>query len=199
MRQIIIPTTPRFSEKPQGVISLYKWSGNGYAPRVDIFLTADGQKLFVKFEVYERAAAVKYPSDGQPVYNDSAVEFFLKPFDDDPRYLNFEFNAVCAAVLGFGEGKTGRAELIERFKKTLNASVVTESQKWRLCFEIPAEIIGSVYGRRFSFYGRSMTGNFYKCGDQTAYPHFGMLFDVESLTPDFHKPESFGRLKIVKD
>jgi hypothetical protein len=37
-----------------------------------------------------------------------------------------------------------------------------------------------------------MRGNFYKCGDGTALPHYGMFkgyFDVAA--PDYHRPERF--------
>ena len=38
------------------------------------------------------------------------------------------------------------------------------------------------------------TGNFYKCGDETEFPHYGMWSEAVSDTPDFHRPECFGRL-----
>ena len=39
-----------------------------------------------------------------------------------------------------------------------------------------------------------MKGNFYKCGDDTKYPHFGCWNEVVWEEPDFHRPECFGDL-----
>jgi hypothetical protein len=40
----------------------------------------------------------------------------------------------------------------------------------------------------------SLKGNFYKCGDLTAHPHFLSWSPVLTKTPDFHRPEFFGEL-----
>ena len=44
--------------------------------------------------------------------------------------------------------------------------------------------------------GVKLRGNFYKCGDLTRYEHYGMWNPVQSDTPDFHRPESFGELVL---
>jgi hypothetical protein len=44
---------------------------------------------------------------------------------------------------------------------------------------------------------RNITGNFYKCGDETEYPHFGCWNLIASPVPDFHRPEYFGEIVLV--
>ncbi|MDR2090309.1 MAG: hypothetical protein LBP62_01430 [Clostridiales bacterium] len=122
-------------------------------PKVYVFLAYEKEVLRVGFKVRECGAAqseikyekdgepvhkdgaaemflkpfgeIKYRKDGEPVYKDSAVEMFFKPFDGDARYLNFEFNAEGFGILGFGEGKTDRKELIHKYKKDLSVRVVS--------------------------------------------------------------------------
>ena len=41
-----------------------------------------------------------------------------------------------------------------------------------------------------------MRGNFYKCGNLTTNKHYLAWNHVDSETPNFHVPESFGTLMI---
>jgi hypothetical protein len=41
-----------------------------------------------------------------------------------------------------------------------------------------------------------MTGNFYKCGDLTACPHYGMWTPYALPAADFHRPELFGEIEL---
>ena len=40
--------------------------------------------------------------------------------------------------------------------------------------------------------------NFYKCGDETEFPHFGAWKEVAVPEPDFHRPEYFGELTLKR-
>ena len=40
----------------------------------------------------------------------------------------------------------------------------------------------------------SLRGNFYKCGDLTAHPHFLSWNPINTPKPDFHRPDFFGEL-----
>ncbi|HEX9250722.1 MAG TPA: carbohydrate-binding family 9-like protein, partial [Ignavibacteriaceae bacterium] len=42
-------------------------------------------------------------------------------------------------------------------------------------------------------------GNFYKCGDETEFKHYGMWSLIENSTPDFHLPEYFGKIIFGKN
>jgi hypothetical protein len=181
--------------EPTAVIKNYKWA-KGYNPECNVYLSYDAERLYIGFEIFEADAIkkAKYVKDGQPVYKDSAVEFFFKPFIDDARYLNFEFNANCAAILGLGEKKNCRISLIEKYKSRLNARVFSDASKWILDFQIPYKLIGEIYGRSFEPKSQTVKANFYKCGDETESPHYGMVFDINSEYPDFHLPDFFGRL-----
>ncbi|MCK7480493.1 MAG: carbohydrate-binding family 9-like protein [Candidatus Moduliflexus flocculans] len=51
----------------------------------------------------------------------------------------------------------------------------------------------SIYGREIDAGCRS-AANFYKCGDETEFPHYGAWSPVETPAPDFHRPEFFGEI-----
>ena len=62
---------------------------------------------------------------------------------------------------------------------------------------IPAKLFEALYGQPFAFkVGHKMEGNFYKCGDHTASPHWGSWVPMPRL--DFHDPDSFGTFVIVE-
>ena len=60
-----------------------------------------------------------------------------------------------------------------------------------------SELAEALYGQPFAFeVGHKMEGNFYKCGDHTASPHWGSWVPMPRL--DFHDPDSFGTFVITE-
>ncbi|MCF0164164.1 MAG: hypothetical protein HUJ92_02685, partial [Bacteroidales bacterium] len=45
-----------------------------------------------------------------------------------------------------------------------------------------------------SLKGAQMTANFYKCGDDTAVPHFLSWNPIPIEKPSFHRPDHFGKI-----
>ncbi len=64
---------------------------------------------------------------------------------------------------------------------------------WEIAYTVPADWMELWFGVR-PHSGLEMRGNFYKCGDNTRFEHYGMWNPVKSDHPDFHRPESFGKL-----
>ena len=177
-------------------IKKYKWT-DGVKPRVRLFLAHNGASLFVKFQIFEANPAAVYAEDDCPVYKDSAAEFFLKPFSDDSRYINIEINSKGAAVFGIGSGKTARTPITSAYKSFLGISAELFKRYWTVSFAVPFGLLAEIYGRAVTA-ENIMRANFYKCGDETPYPHYGMLFEVDNSFPEFHLPEFFGELRLKK-
>jgi len=58
---------------------------------------------------------------------------------------------------------------------------------WNLTVAIPLDLIGVEYkGEPIELFG-----NFYKCADLTADPHFLSWAPINTPEPDFHRPECF--------
>jgi hypothetical protein len=61
---------------------------------------------------------------------------------------------------------------------------------WTVAMLIPFDLIG-IDSNDLPV---SVRGNFYKCGDLTAHPHFLSWNPIDTPKPDFHRPEFFGEL-----
>jgi hypothetical protein len=138
------------------------------------------------------------------VYKNSCVEFFVNPNSDkDDRYLNFEINAAGTLLLGLGVNRHGRKRfIIENFKELFNikSSVTKENladykgDYWTVEYSIPFTFLEEIYGKLDMTSGHRLEANFYKCGDETKYPHYGCWNKLENKELDFHRSEYFGDL-----
>ena len=63
---------------------------------------------------------------------------------------------------------------------------------WNLTVAIPFDLIG-LDGDNLPDH---IMGNFYKCGAKTSLPHYLSWNPIATDTPDFHRPEFFGRLNL---
>lgn len=187
---------------PRLAIDRYLWLGNGYEPEVEARAGYSDAFLYVRFAVREARVRVRHTELQAPVYKDSCVEMFIDPFPDKGLgYLNFETNAAGALLLGFGPGRHGRRRVrpdeLEGFR--IRGSVPgawdgpVATGAWSVAYRVPQGLFRGLYGDvlRPGIAGRA---NFYKCGDETEVPHYGAWSPPSTAVPDFHRPESFGRL-----
>jgi hypothetical protein len=142
------------------------------------------------------------------VFRDSCVEFFFCPDPfKDKRYFNFEMNAIGTLLLGLGVDRQSRTRLKgeppEQFniKTSLNKKNIDLPVKefwtveyWTVEYTIPFEFIKKYFPKLEFKSKQKMTGNFYKCGDETKFPHYGSWNPIKTPQPDFHRPEFFGEL-----
>lgn len=192
----VLARTHELSRMREGRVEAYPWGGE-YRPEVRFRAGWSDSGLRVWMECREADPLRRVNQPNGRVWCDSCMEFFLAP---GPRaqdgYFNFEMNALGAMLLGFG---VSDAEFVfEDFPRSqlpLRAEVL--SDRWTLDLSVPFALIQ----RRFPGFcpqsGTVMHGNFYKCGDETAQPHFGCRFSIDASQvpePNFHRPEYFGAL-----
>lgn len=183
----------------------YQWLQNDYRPEVVVKACYSDEFIYVKFLVYEKKVTATYLNVGDPVFKDSCVELFINLFPKETEeYFNIELNAIGTIKMGYG---------IKRNRKYLTVSdlkgmkVVTSIKKpvigfhgseyWKLFCAIPINLLEKISNRRFK--GDDAIGNFYKCGDETEFKHYGMWNLVENSAPDFHLPEYFGKFIFDKN
>jgi len=156
-------------------------------------LCRDDQALWVRMEAEEALIRATLTEPLDEVYRDSCLEFFLAPNSADARYLNFEWNPLGNLYLGFGSTRPTRVRQIVGDRKELfrPEPYFTESG-WGIVFCIPYDFIRN-YFPDFEPSGE-MAGNFYKCGDETEFPHYLSWMPMSTDTPDFHRRQDFGRL-----
>lgn len=153
----------------------------------------DGERLYVRMEARERDIRATLTGPLEPVCQDSCLEFFFAPDPADGRYLNFEWNPLGTLFFGFGLGRGSRVrQAPEDAQALLSPRPFTTAQGWGIEFGIPASLI-RLYWPGFTLSGEA-AGNFYKCGDCTATPHYLAWAPLSSDAPDFHRRGDFGKL-----
>ena len=172
-------------------IDVWPWGGD-YRPEARAYLSWDDAGLNALLCANEPTVSRAVTSFGGDVWTDSCLEFFFRPFADDPRYVNIEVNAAGAALIAIGEGREGRRKLEAcppgmEFRASEHAG-----GWWAVAYAVPFALIAELYGRAFRP-GQDMLGNFYCC-DETLHAHFGCWNPIDAPAPDFHRPECFGKL-----
>jgi hypothetical protein len=189
-------------ETPALYIRNFLWVDAGSKPEADVKLCYSSRYLYASFMVYERKIRIQYTGFQDPVYKDSCVEFFIDPFPEKKLgYINIETNAIGAMLIAFGKDRNNRRPISK--KDLAGFQIVTSVRKlingfhgsefWTLKYRLPLKLFKKYYGEKVSS-GLEARANFYKCGDETEFPHYGAWSPIQSSSPDFHRPEFFGRL-----
>ena len=182
-------------------IGTINWKEFDYLPRVLFRIGHTGDEIWLKYYVNENDIRAKESRINGEVYKDSCVEFFIT--HDHESYYNFEFSCIGTVHLAWGPGRQQRKfvdpALIEqiKIKSSLgnqpfdNKSGVFE---WEMMIRIP--IACFAFSKIDSFNKMKAAANFYKCGDETAIPHFVTWNPVKTPAPDYHRPEFFGKVQF---
>lgn len=196
-------------------IALYPWEDSGHHPRTQARILYDDSHLALIFRVedcYVRAVSENF---GDPVSNDSCVEFFVSPYamGQTDAYFNFEFSCGGTMLLrrcsSAAEREWGRTNglLAESDASTITVAStlpkivepeITEPTTWCLEYHIPLEL----FHRYFLDCPPPSTGtewkaNFYKCAGTNSHPHWGSWAPVETNSVSFHQPKYFQPLHFA--
>ncbi len=172
-----------------------------HLPKVELYLAYCEGGFWLHYEVEGEDLRTLSPSDGNYVHPDSCVEFFMQK-EVGEAYINFEFNAsgVCYAShhQTIKESSLLSADefaSIKRWGSHLGQKVdiANEVVKWDLTVFIPWQTMGYAEGKA----PKSFRANFYKCGDETAHPHFVSWSPIEEAQPAFHRPQFFGTIELA--
>ena len=176
-------------------IDKYVWGGE-YRPEAYAKLVlVEGEGFALQMTCMESEPLAVYKNFDDPVWKDSCLEFFASFNNASPLYMNLEMNSAGAFLMGIRtsrENKRSAAEIV-----ALPPVKATKDEGfWRVEYMISFEIIEKLFGKTELKSGSVFKGNFYKCGDDTAVPHFGSWAPIGTEKPDFHRPEYFGELVI---
>ena len=185
------PAAEPFCAGPYAPIDCYAWPGD-YRPEARAYVAWDEVGLRVLLCANEATVCARVADFNGDVWTDSCLEFFLKPFVDDARYVNIEVSASGAALIGIGEGRDGRRRLAACPPGMDIRASRHDGAWWAVAYTLPFALIEALYGRTLRP-GATFHGNFYCC-DETIHPHFGSWSRVAAPAPDFHRPECFGEL-----
>lgn len=190
-------TVPKLSVPDWSVPETVALTHTGWLPVCPISAQAqachDGENLYVRMEAEEQPVRATMSGRLDRVCEDSCLEFFYAPVAGDPRYFNFEFNPLTAMDMSFGGARPNRVRQVpKKAAEWFQPRSFATGKGWGIEFRIPLSFL-RIYWPEFSFGGEG-AGNFYKCGEQTAAPHFMAWAPLSGDTPDFHRRQDFGTL-----
>ena len=188
------PADVDWSAIPAASIDNYFWL-EGHAPATAaklVYVTDYG--FLLRMTCAETDPKAVYTAYNEPVYTDSCLEFFCDWLGDG-RYINMEMNAngtLLSCVGADRHARTPIADLSGGEIFTVKGEILDGC--WQVTAAIPTALLCKILGVETIPFGKGYTfrGNFYKCGDETPVPHYGMWSPVGTEKPDFHRPEYFG-------
>jgi hypothetical protein len=188
-------------------IDQFRPEGSGHRPQTSLQLLHDDRAIHGLFRVHDRYVRCVHDTYGEPVYQDSCVEFFIKP-KLDGGYFNFEFNCGGAFLCNYITDETGapaafkeyvklRADDVQRVRVAASLPKIvdpeiTQPVSWWLAFTIPVLVVERFVGPVGILSGQVWRANAFKCGSGTSHPHWAAWSPVDEL--NFHLPRCFGEL-----
>ena len=175
----------------------YPWDTNGYTPDVHFTLDVLEDAFLLHIETHESNPRREEQHHLNYVHYDSCVEWFVNfaPAICD-KYFNFEINANGTLYAAFRKNRSEFTLLELEDMNLLQIEPTILEEKWLIDFKVPFTFIQK-YIPNFEFKeGMTIRCNFYKCGDRTEYPHFGIWNPVLLEKPDFHRPEFFKEIVL---
>lgn len=187
-----------FDALPKNFMDRLNWADEfPYRPEVSFRTFHNDEFLFLEYDVREKCTAALEMTDGNDVYRDSCVEFFVQREGSD-HYCNFEWNAIGTLCMS---RRTGRFDPVHAPKDVLGSvlsastfgrkpfSEISGDNVWTLRVAVPCS---AFFGENLSSWrGARLRGNFYKCGDALSTPHYLTWAPVSTPSPDYHRPEFF--------
>lgn len=181
----------------QIAIDTINWSEYSHKPTTSCRIAYSSKALLLRFDVDEEHVIGLCTELHGAVYKDSCVEFFVREPQAE-HYYNFEINCIgtilAARRLSRSEKEYLSAEQMQKvdIRPSLPAGVPYKgSGHWSIEVQIPFEVIG------IEGVPTLLEGNFYKCGDLTPIPHYVSWAPIATPSPDFHRPEFFGEIKLL--
>lgn len=176
------------------------WEEYPYQPVVAFDIARSATNLYIRFLVRESSLKAVYALDNSPVHQDSCVEFFMKK-EEDSDYMNFEFNCLGTCDASRRKSREIKSSLSPDEYKSIRrrSSVKSESFaeisgicNWELLVCIPFTLMGLDPENL----PEKIFGNFYKCADETTYPHYVSWSPIDMPSPNFHCPDFFGEIYL---
>ena len=193
--KVVTTDKPDWDKIPKAYIDVFPWGGYYKPVSYGQVAFVPGQGFAVRLTSFESEPLAIYTEYGEPVYRDSALEFFVAFNNKLPYYVNFETNsngALLAARRTCREDKVPLDKLIDINKIRIKAR--REYDRWYVEYMIPLDVIQELFKKSKFPSGYVFHGNFYKCGDDTEFPHHGVFESPGTAMPDFHRPENFAEL-----
>jgi len=191
-------------------------SGSDHRPRTEAKMRYDDANLYGLFRVEDRYVVCRHEGYQAHVYEDSCVEFFVRPAPDR-GYLNFEMSCCGSLLLYYIDDwrrKPHPADSDDEFEAFVKApceigsrvslfpslparieTEIADTVVWTLEFHIPLDVLAHYIGPLGTLAGQTWRANFNKCADGSSHPHWGAWASIGAEL-NLHQPDRFGVLKF---
>lgn len=188
---------PSWDIVPKADIACYHWEeSEKYRPEAYAKMCfVKGEGVYALLMCKEKDPKTDYKSVNDPIYKDSCLEMFISLGDEG--YLNIETNSVGAYLSEFGKTRFHRRLLSDITSDAPTVTPLRDGAYWGNEIFIPDSVLKTLYHGFDTVKPGKFRGNFYKCGDLTAVPHYGSFAPMGTLKLGFHNPELFADF-IVK-
>ena len=154
--------------------------------------------LFARLWCFESEPKTVYTERDDPVYKDSCLELFLQPVVGRREYVNIEANSKGVFLSQFGKGRMRRDYLKQLTPLAPEVTVFQSGEgknaAWGVEIFVPDSLISELYRVDYHTAPGVIKGNFYKCADAAATPHYAAAFPVGDAVLGFHNPGAFGKI-----
>ena len=101
------------------------------------------EAILVHLSTAEKDIIAEHTGELGSPCNDSCLEFFFCPCENDGRYFNIEFNSNTCLFLGIGSGIHDLVRLAPGAQKEriFAPSVIKDSDGWEIFYRVPYEFI----------------------------------------------------------
>lgn len=181
---------PRWQEIPFAEHA-FRWADSSPSPYKSGFrLIHSPEGVTVRLESNEWPLRAVRTVCNEQICEDSCMEFFFTPNEEEKSYINIEVNPLGVTHIGFGEGRHGRRLLDITGEGLAIETAIRFGEGWCACLFIPYTFIE----KQFASHTAAWRMNSYKCGDLTPIEHYAVWNPIEVPKPDYHRPEFFGSL-----
>ena len=194
---VVLPRGTKMSDSvwdniPAAPVDKWLWR-DIFAPETKAQLALiDGEGLAVRMTCRESDPVARHTEYGDEVWVDSAMECFLA-VEPCGKYINIEMNSVGNKLVGVGAGRDGR-EFIDAYFPCPPVKAEVGDGVWTVETFYKKSDLDRVFGDFPCSSGAVLYGNFFKVGEHTGKPHYGMWSPIAWEYPDFHRPEFFSKI-----
>ncbi len=142
--------------------------------------------------------AIETGLTGSPC-DDSCLEFFFCPMDNDNRYFNIEFNSNGCLYLGIASNIHNLVRLIPNKEKydIFTPQINIFDGGWEIYYSISFEFIRRFFPDFKVFSGKEIKANCSKVCEGSNPQQFLTWSKIIDTPFTYHQPQSFGCMKFV--
>ena len=174
---------------------------HNWRPKVDVSARAqicyDENGLYVHLRAWEKDVRAEVNIPLGPVCDDSCLEFFFRPDENDPRYFNIETNPLGFTFVGLCYDRNRNCRLAPDYARDIFEKKINRlADGWELFYTVPVSFVRVFFPNFELKPGRKLYGNCFKCGDKTVKDHYLSWSPITCEEEDFHRICDFGLMVL---